>query len=118
MARHEKTKIRSYIEKEFGYDLSPTPDEIRPSYSFDVTCQGSVPEAICCFLTGNDVEETIRLAISLNGDTDTQAAIASSIAEAYYKEIPSHIMEGVDKRLPKEMKEIVTKFQEKFISKY
>ena len=63
-------------------------------YKFDVSCDGSVPEAIIAFLESNDFEEAIRLAIYLGGDADTQAAIAGSIAEAYYG-IPQELVDKV-----------------------
>ncbi len=47
-----KEDIRSYLEKEFGYDLSRTIDEIRPSYYHREDCQRSVPEALICFFDG------------------------------------------------------------------
>ncbi len=66
-----------------------TVDKIRPTYGIDglgnfITCQGSVPEAIVCFLESVSFEDAVRNAISLGGDADTQGAIAGSIAEAYY----------------------------------
>ena len=69
LARQQKPKdeIREYIEKTFGYNLHRTCDEIRPVYRFDVTCQGSCPEAIIAFLDSHDYESAIRLAISLGG---------------------------------------------------
>ncbi len=76
--------IRRTIESEYGYDLSRTVDEIRPGYSFDVTCQGSVPEAITCALESTSFEDAVRNAISLGGDADTLAAIAGPIAEAMH----------------------------------
>ena len=80
LSRQGKAKrdIRDFAI-DMGYDMSRTVDEIRPGYGFDATCQGSVPEAIQCFLEGRDLEDTIRLAVSLGGDSDTQAAIAASI---------------------------------------
>ena len=81
-----KEEIKAYIEKEFGYDLSRSLSSIRPLYSFDGSCQGTVPESIICFLEGESTEDTIRNAISLGGDADTMGAIAGSIAEAYWKE--------------------------------
>lgn len=76
--------IRRTIEHEYGYDLSRTVDETRPGYSFDVTCQGTVPEAITCALESTSFEDAIRNAISLGGDSDTLAAIAGPIAEAMH----------------------------------
>ena len=77
-----KESIRSYIEKEFGYNLKQKIEDIRKDYAFDVTSQGSVPQAITAYLEGNNFEDVIRLAISLGGDADTLAAIAGSIATA------------------------------------
>ncbi len=92
-----KEKIKEYIEKNY-YTLDFTLDEIRPSYKFDVTCQGSVPQAIQCFLEATDFEDAIRNAVSLGGDCDTQAAMAGSIAEAFYgipDEIKTEIMNKI-----------------------
>lgn len=98
----------------FDYNINRTPKQIIDSgYKFDSTCQGSVPEAICCFLNSNSYEETIRNAIYLNGDCDTQAAIAGSIAAAYWG-IPKDIAEeGLD-RLPDDMYNILERFSEKY----
>ena len=68
----------------FYYKLDFTLDEIRPTYEFDATCQGSVPQAIECFLESTDFEDATRNAVSLGGDGDTQAAMAGAIAEAFY----------------------------------
>lgn len=89
----DKEEIREYIQENY-YDLDFTVDEIRPGYSFDVTCEGSVPQAIVCFLDAEDFEDTIRNAVSLGGDCDTQAAIAGAIAEAYFG-IPDDLQEEV-----------------------
>lgn len=86
-----KEEIREYIEDKY-YDLDFTVDGIRDSYSFDVTCEGGVPQAIVCFLDGEDYEDTVRNAVSLGGDGDTISAIAGSIAEAFYG-IPDEIAE-------------------------
>ncbi len=96
MARqgNSKEEIMEYIEKNY-YDLNFTLDEIRDTYDFDVSCQGTVPQSIVAFLESIDFEDAIRNAISLGGDSDTLAAITGSIAEAYY-DIPQNI---VDKAL-------------------
>jgi ADP-ribosylglycohydrolase len=77
-----KEEIRREISSRFGYDLSRTVKEIRRTYDFDVSCQGSVPEAVIAFLESSDTEDAIRLAISLGGDADTQATIAGAAAAA------------------------------------
>ena len=112
MARNGASKegIKEYVTKTYGYNLDRTISGIRQSgYKFDSTCQGSVPESIIAFLEGNSFEEVIRLAIFLGGDADTQAAIAGSIAEAFYG-IPPRLIGDVDKRLDRELTTIVNKF--------
>ena len=105
-----KFQIKTFIEEEFGYDLDRTIEEIRPDYKFDVSCQGSVPEAIIAFLDSMDYESCIRLAISLGGDSDTIACMAGGIAEAHYGIIPDELLEFANKRIPKEMKELLMDF--------
>ena len=119
MARTGKSKeeIKEYIELTFGYDLSRTCDEIRPNYTFDVTCQGSVPESIIAFLESTDFENALRLAISLGGDADTMGAITGGIAEAYYGDVPVHIRKEVLKRLPNDFIEVLQKFYCKYVNK-
>ena len=75
-----KEQIQQELSRRFGYDLRRSINEIRPTYQWDVSCQGSVPEAIVAFLDSGDVEHAIRLAVSLGGDSDTQAAIAGGPA--------------------------------------
>lgn len=101
MARNGKDKgeIKDYISKKYGYNLNRTCDEIRPDYRFEVSCQKSVPEAIIAFLDSTDYESTVRLAVSLGGDCDTQACIAGGIAEAYYG-MPDEIVTKMAEYLP------------------
>jgi ADP-ribosylglycohydrolase len=80
----EKSEIKEYIVNKYEYNLSRRLEDIRPKYSFDVSCMGTVPEAIIAFLESTDFEDAIRNAISLGGDSDTLAAITGSIAEAAY----------------------------------
>ena len=97
--QYDKKKIKTYIEQEFNYNLSRKIVNIRKNYNFDVTCQGSVPESIICFLDANSFEDCIRNCISLGGDADTMGAIAGGIAEAYYgvpKEIEERVYEYLD----------------------
>ena len=119
MARNgsSKEEIKEYIETIFGYNLSRTCDEIRPTYYFNESCQGTVPESIIAFLESTDYESAIRLTISLGGDADTMGAITGGIAEAYYKEIPQYIREEVLKRLPNEFIDIMQRFYEMFVDK-
>ena len=105
-----KTEIKSFIEQNFHYDLSRSIEEIRPKYDFDCSCEGSVPEAIVAFLDGEDFESTIRLAVSLGGDSDTQACIAGGIAEAYYGQIPREITANAIHKLPSQFREVLFEF--------
>ena len=118
MGRQGNTKeeIRAFIRETFGYDLTPTIDQIRPGYFFDVSCQGSVPQALIAFLQSHDIESAIRLAISLGGDSDTQACIAGAAAHAYYGTIPSEMERQVRRRLPTEFLAVIDAIMKKYIS--
>lgn len=109
-----KTEIKTYIETTFGYNLDFTLDEIRPNYTFEVRCDGSVPQAIRAFLESTDYENAIRLAISIGGDSDTIGCMAGGIAAAFYKHIPETIIDSVVRRLPIEFLELLNHFEEKF----
>ncbi len=110
-----KTSIRKEISRLFEYDLDRTVDEIRPHYGFDVSCQGTVPEAIIAFLDSNDYEDAIRKAISLGGDSDTLACITGGIAQAFYKEIPQEITDQVCEHLPKDLSIVLDRFNATFL---
>ena len=105
----KKRLIKEHIEREYGYDLSKTLDEIRPSYRFDVSCQGSVPQAITAFLESTDFEDAIRNAISIGGDSDTIAAITGSMAEAAYG-IPDRIKEKAYSYLDEPLRAVVRRW--------
>lgn len=112
---HSKAEIKAYIEKEFGYDLSRTCDEIRPKYRHVETCMETVPEAITAFLEGDSFEDVVRTAVSLGGDCDTLTAIAASIAEGFYG-VPQELKEECYNRLTDDLKAVLREF-EKVISK-
>jgi len=117
MARNgaSKEEIKEVIKKEFDYNLDRSVDEIRPNYKFEVSCQKSVPESIICFLDSTSFEDTIRNAISLGGDADTMAAIAGSIAQAFYG-IPKEIEQKALTYLPDEFIKIIDRFKSEFKS--
>ena len=106
-----KEIVKERIEWNYGYDLSRTLDEIRPTYRFDATCQGSVPQAIIAFLESKDFEDAIRNAVSLGGDSDTIAAIAGSIAEAAYG-IPEWIKDKAYSYLDQPLKDVLRRWEE------
>lgn len=105
-----KRLIKEHVETEYGYDLSKSLDEIRPTYSFNETCQGTVPQAIVAFLESTDFEDAIRNAISLGGDSDTLAAITGSIAEAAYG-IPDWIKEKACSYLDEPLKAVLHRWE-------
>lgn len=114
MARNKKTKdeIKKYITNNY-YKTEKTVKELQSSYKFDVSTQGSVPQALQCFYESVDFEDCIRNAISIGGDSDTIGAIAGSIAGAYYI-IPESIKNTAMFYLPKEFIKIIEEFETKY----
>ena len=115
LARSGKTKeeIREHIVRNY-YPLNFTLDEIRPTYTFDVTCQGSVPQALEAFFESESFEDAIRNAISIGGDSDTIAAITGGVAEAYYG-VPEEIRDMALSYLDDTEMEILIAFSEKYM---
>jgi ADP-ribosylglycohydrolase len=109
-----KSDIKTEIGERFNYDLSRTLDDIRPVYRFDISCQGTVPEAIIAFLESENYEDAVRKGISLGGDSDTIGCITGGIAQGFYKKIPRDIIAQVQKRLPEEFLVILQEFNRKF----
>ena len=107
-----KEEIKDYIAGEFGYDLSRTCDEIRPTYHHVESCQETVPEAITAFLEGADFEDVIRTAVSLGGDCDTLTCIAGGIAEAFYG-VPEDMKAACRGRLSEDILRILDQFTER-----
>lgn len=116
LACHGKSKneIRSYIERNFGYDLSVPVAEIRKKFVFDSRAGYSVPPSIAAFLQSEDYESAVRNAVSLGGDADTMACIAGGIAEAFYGEIPQSIRNFCGLRLDGTIKRVINEFNDKF----
>ena len=114
MARNgkSKTEIKEYIEQRFGYDLDTHTDEIRKTYGWEDSCQGTVPPAIRAFLDSTDFESAVRIAVSLGGDSDTLACITGGIAEAFYGEIPSEIMKVAFEIIPAGFQHVLKVFEQ------
>ena len=106
---HSKEEIRRFATERMGYDLNFTCAEIRPSYTFDVSCQGTVPPAMAAFLEGEDFEDVIRTAVSLGGDCDTLTCIAGAMGEAFYG-VPEPLQAECRKRLPEDLQAILDRF--------
>lgn len=111
----DRKEIRAYIEEHY-YNIDFTLDQIRETYTFDVTCQGSIPVALEAFFEAEDFEDTIRNAVSVGGDSDTIAAIAGSVAEAYFG-VPEEIIGAALRYLDDRQKGILFSFEEKYPSK-
>lgn len=112
-----KGEIRAYMEEQFHYDLSRSCDEIRPGYHHVESCQETVPEAITAFLEGQSFEDVIRTAVSLGGDCDTLTCIAGSMAEAFYG-VPEELKAECRRRLPKELRKVLLRFDEYMQDEY
>jgi ADP-ribosylglycohydrolase len=110
-----KSKIKEYIEDTFGYDLNFTLEEVRNTFDHRTTrCDVAVPQALIAFLNGENFEDTIRKAIYTKGDCDTIAAIAGSIAFAYYKKIPDNIAMFAFSKIPQDMRWIISTFHDRY----
>ena len=109
-----KEEIRGYIQDKFGYFLDETLADIRPTYHFDVSCQGSVPQSIIAFLESSSYEDAVRNAISLGGDADTMACIAGGIAEAFYGGVPPEIRTRTLELLDERLRRVVEEFAEQY----
>lgn len=116
LARQGETQatIKEEISRRFGYDLKRTLNEIRPSYRFDISCQGSVPESLIAFFESTDFEDAVRKTISLGGDSDTMAAIAGSVAQAFYRGVPERIETIVSSILPSEFLAVIDEFNRRY----
>ena len=113
LARHGATKreIKSYAEEQFHYDLSRQLDDIRPTYSYDMSCQHTVPQALLAFLEGANFEDVIRSAVSIGGDSDTIAAMAGGIAQAFYV-IPKKLSSYCYALLTPELRGVLNDFED------
>ena len=105
-------EIKKYISKYYTIDF--TIDEIRPVYGYDITCQGTVPQAMQAFFESDSFEDAIRNAISIGGDSDTLAAITGAVAEAFYG-IPDNLKKTALSYLDDRLLDITERFVEKYI---
>lgn len=109
-----KPLIKDHIQRIFGYELELSLADIRPTYTFDVSCQGSVPQSIQAFLESENWESAVRNAVSLGGDADTMACMAGAIAEAFYGGVPVEIELEVMKRIPEDFRNIIAAFYREY----
>lgn len=114
-----KEEIKKYVLENY-YNINFTLDEIRDEYSFDVTCQGSVPQALEAFFESTSFEDAIRNSISIGGDSDTIAAICGSIAGVYYNvpiKFRNKALTFFDSVLDKELVDIIFNFERNYYTK-
>ena len=116
MARNGDTKrtMKSSLQRLFGYDLHRRLEDIRPTYRFDESCQGTVPPALIAFLESSDYEDAVRKAVSLGGDADTLACIAGAVAEAHYGGVPQAIAAQTLAVLDDRLRSVVGRFRERY----
>lgn len=105
--KYNKISIRDYVNN-VPYKIEENIDRLRAKYEWDETCPGSVPQAISCFLAGNDYEDCIRNAISIGGDSDTIACMTGAMAGAYYG-VPDYIMSKTLSLIPEDFINIINK---------
>jgi ADP-ribosylglycohydrolase len=114
MARHGATKdeIKARVQEQYGHMLNLTLSELKAKSSKDIRCNLIAPQALTCFLNAPNFEVAIRNAVYIGGDTDTNAAIAGALAEAFYgwKNIPKPMVDAAYALLPEEMIHIVRDF--------
>lgn len=106
----DATAVRAAITARFGYDLSASVDQIRPSHGYDFSARGTAPVALICALEATDYEDAVRNAISLGGDSDTLACIAGSLAEALHG-LPETIAAQALDRLDDDLRDLTQRFQ-------
>ena len=102
-----KEAIRDHVTR--YYPLNFTLDEIREDYQFDVSCAGSVPQAMEAFLEGESFEDAVRNAVSIGGDSDTIACMAGAVAAAFYG-VPRAIRDQALPFLDGEVRNIYDRF--------
>lgn len=110
-----KEEIRAYLQQYF-YPLTQSLDAVRPAYAFTCRTKDSVPQALEAFLESTDFVDAINNAVSLGGDTDTQAAIAGAVAEAYYG-VPEPLWQQAKAYLPKPMQQVLAAFAAVYMKK-
>ena len=105
-------EIREVIDRAY-YPMNFTLDEIRPTYRFNETCQGTVPQALMAFFESTGFEDAIRNAISVGGDSDTLAAITGGVAQAYYG-VPSELYDQAIEYLNLSLLDVLQRFEARY----
>ena len=116
LARRRVTaqNIKVAVTERSGYDLDRTPDDIRPTYRFNETCQETVPQGIIAFLESESFEDAIRKVISIGGDSDTLGAITGGITQAFYGGVSRDVTEKALELLDDRLRGITVEFMDRF----
>lgn len=103
-----KDELESFVLNKVGYRL----ENLKKDF-YNTSCKYSVQVAIAAFLGSKSFIDCINRAILVGGDTDTIAAIAGSIAEAYYvyPEIDSRIIKTAEKYIPEDLMQVLEEFR-------
>ena len=109
---HSMQEIRDVIDREY-YPMDFTLDEIRPTYRFNESCQGTVPQALTAFFESTGFEDAIRNAISVGGDSDTLAAITGGVAQAYYG-VPIELHDQAIEYLNPSLLDVLQRFEARY----
>lgn len=112
--QHSKHDIKTFVEQTLGTKIEFDIEDLRHNYVFTSRATNSVPQAIYCFLISDNFEQTLRNSLSIGGDVDTIAAIACSIASAYY-DIPEDILTTAKQFISPEYDSILTQFSQKYL---
>jgi len=105
-----KEVIKETLEDERSCEFKNDWQFYRDHYRFDMTCKGTVIQAMTAFFESTSFEDCIRKSVLMGGDTDTLACIAGSVAEAYYKHIPEDIAMEALSRVPDEFLVVIKDF--------
>ena len=102
--------VKSYYPGEYSVE------ELHRTYTFEPSCQKTVPEGMQCFFESEDYESAIRNVMYIGGDCDTLGAIVGAVAGAYYG-IPKWIQEKALSMMPDYMVEDYEDFKTMYMDK-
>lgn len=112
-----KKEIKDYISSKYFYNLNQNIENLRiKDEDFSATCPVTVPQAFIAFLEGEDYESTILNSIVIGGDCDTVAAMAGSIAYAYYNKIPDYLLKHCFSRMDEKIKRLCRSFCDEYLT--
>ena len=100
--------LRNGLSKEEIYSKLKIELNYTPFKKFNVTCGDTINNCLYVFYNSTGFEDAIRKTIFLGGDTDTNACIVGSMAEAAYG-VDDKLIEFANKKLPTEFKKVLSK---------